>query len=182
MRGRGAVLLVAAMMIALTGTGCKKKVPGPGDEVGGGALGLEESTVRGGGVGAGEGTLAAQQAGIAPGQMASGPLKDIQFDFDSFDLNETARQILQDNADWLLAHSQTRVELEGHCDDRGTVEYNLALGAKRAAAAKTYLVSLGVDDGRVTTISYGEELPLCTEKTESCWQRNRRDHFVVVGD
>jgi len=74
------------------------------------------------------------------------------------------------------------VEIEGHCDERGTVEYNLALGAKRAGAAKEYLVALGVAADRLSTISYGEELPLCTDHGEDCWQRNRRAHLVVVSE
>ena len=75
--------------------------------------------------------------------------------------------------------TSTKVTVEGHCDERGTVEYNLALGAKRARAAKDYLVALGVSGDRLTTISYGEELPLCHENNESCWQQNRRAHVVM---
>jgi peptidoglycan-associated lipoprotein len=112
----------------------------------------------------------------------TGPLHDIHFDYDSFDLDESARQTLQEDADWLKDHPEARVEIEGHCDNRGTVEYNLALGAKRAAAAKSYLIALGIGRDRLTTISYGEELPLCQEETESCWSRNRRAHLVVVGN
>ena len=97
-------------------------------------------------------------------------------------MTEVARKVLQENGTWLIENGGMRVELEGHCDERGTVEYNLALGAKRASAAKTYLASLGVDGERITTISYGEELPLCTDKTEECWQKNRRAHFVVMGE
>ena len=89
---------------------------------------------------------------------------------------------LRDNGNWLKDHPQAKVEIEGHCDERGTVEYNLALGAKRARAAKDYLVALGVAADRLTTISYGEELPLCHEHTEECWQKNRRAHFVVLGE
>src|SRR2546427_11342726 len=78
--------------------------------------------------------------------------------------------------------AQSKAEVEGHCDERGTVEYNLALGAKRARAAKDYLSALGVSADRLTTISYGEELPLCHEHNEECWARNRRAHFVVLGE
>jgi peptidoglycan-associated lipoprotein len=107
-------------------------------------------------------------------------LDDIHFDYDSFDLTDEARPILQRNADWLSSNRGAQVEIEGHCDDRGTVEYNLALGSKRAAAAKAYLVSLGISPDRLTTISYGEELPLCHDATESCWASNRRARFVVA--
>jgi peptidoglycan-associated lipoprotein len=180
--GRGGMWLVAVVVIALVGAGCPKKSPGPGEE--GATGGMEEEGMGGTGstgMGAtGRGSLGRAQAGLSPEGGMAGPLKDINFDFDSYDLNDAARRILQENADWLGEHQESRLELEGHCDSRGTVEYNLALGAKRAAAAKTYLVSLGVAAGRITTISYGEELPLCTDNTESCWQRNRRAHFVVA--
>jgi peptidoglycan-associated lipoprotein len=109
---------------------------------------------------------------------ASGPLKEIRFAFDSYDLTSEARAILQANAAWLKANPSASVEIEGHCDERGTTEYNLALGAKRARAALDYLVSLGISVGRIKTTSYGEELPLCKESTENCYEKNRRDRFV----
>jgi peptidoglycan-associated lipoprotein len=107
-------------------------------------------------------------------------LSDIHFDYDSFDLSNEARNTLQSHADWLRRNGN-RVEVEGHCDERGTVEYNLALGAKRAKAVREYLINLGVDANQLSTISYGEELPLCKDATESCWQQNRRVHFLSVG-
>jgi peptidoglycan-associated lipoprotein len=110
-----------------------------------------------------------------------GPLKEVYFAFDSFDLQPDARATLKTNADWLKANQSSRVEIEGHSDERGTNEYNLALGAKRAQAAKDYLVTLGIPAERLSTISYGEELPVCKEQTEDCWQKNRRDRFVVTG-
>jgi peptidoglycan-associated lipoprotein len=156
----------------LVGCGGKKRDADLGDERGG-ALG-EESL---------GGSLAAARAGkLGSEAVPQGPLRDVYFAYDSFDLDDEARTTLQGHAAWLQEHSQARVEIEGHCDDRGTIEYNLALGAKRAAAAKSYLVSLGVSAERITTISYGEELPLCQDPTESCWQRNRRGHFVVIGN
>ena len=109
-----------------------------------------------------------------------GPLKEIYFAFDKYDLSPDARATLKSNADWLKANPAARVEIEGHCDERGTNEYNLALGAKRAQAAKDYLVSLGTVAGRLSTISYGEEVPVCREHNEECWQKNRRDRFVVT--
>jgi peptidoglycan-associated lipoprotein len=110
---------------------------------------------------------------------AGGPLKDVNFDFDSAALSETARATLRANADWLKSNSAARVQIEGHCDERGTAEYNMALGAKRAQAAMDYLTTLGIAANRLSTISYGEEIPVCKEKTEECWARNRRARFVV---
>ncbi|HXG51622.1 MAG TPA: peptidoglycan-associated lipoprotein Pal [candidate division Zixibacteria bacterium] len=111
---------------------------------------------------------------------AEGPLKDIHFAFDRYDLSPAARDILKANAAWLKANPSARVQIEGHCDERGTNEYNLALGAKRAEAAKNYLVSLGIAAGRLSTVSYGEEIPVCKEHNEGCWQKNRRARFVVT--
>lgn len=111
---------------------------------------------------------------------AASPLRDIYFDFDRYDLKADARETLKTNADWLKANPSARVEVEGHCDERGTNEYNLALGAKRAQAAKDYLASLGISKERLSTISYGEELPACKDKTEECWQKNRRARFAVI--
>ncbi len=108
-----------------------------------------------------------------------GLIGDVYFAFDQADLEPEAREQLSRNASWLNENPEYMATIEGHCDDRGTNEYNLALGERRSNAAKSYLVSLGVSDGRLSTISYGEERPVCTEPTESCWQRNRRAHFVV---
>lgn len=114
------------------------------------------------------------------GRGEQGPLADVFFAFDSIDLSDNAREILKTNADWLRENPRAKVEIEGHTDSRGTIEYNLALGAKRANAARDYLVSLGVSSDRLTTISYGKELQVCQEETESCWAENRRAHFVVL--
>jgi peptidoglycan-associated lipoprotein len=110
----------------------------------------------------------------------SGPLKDIYFDFDSHNLNADAREILRANANWLKSNSAARAEIEGHSDERGTNEYNLALGAKRAQTAKEFLATLGIGAERLSTISYGEEIPTCKDASENCWQRNRRARFVVL--
>ena len=103
--------------------------------------------------------------------------EEIHFDFDKYVLTPKAMMILDEKASYLREHPEMRVLIEGHCDERGTNEYNLALGDRRANSAKNYLVKSGVMESRITTISYGEEQPLCTEHTESCWWRNRRDHF-----
>jgi len=120
------------------------------------------------------------QEGKAPVTPASSPLKDVLFDFDRYDLSSDARTTLRGNAEWLKSNPSVRVEIEGHCDDRGTNEYNLALGAKRAQAAREYLSTLGVATDRLSTISYGEEIPVCKEQTESCWRQNRRARFVIL--
>ncbi|HTN71116.1 MAG TPA: peptidoglycan-associated lipoprotein Pal [Methylomirabilota bacterium] len=114
---------------------------------------------------------------ITPG---SSPLKDVFFDFDRYDLRGDARETLKVNADWLKKNPSARVEIEGHCDERGTNEYNLALGAKRAQASKDYLVTLGISGERLSTISYGSEIPVCKEHEENCWRQNRRDRFVII--
>jgi peptidoglycan-associated lipoprotein len=110
-----------------------------------------------------------------------GLLGDVFFDFDRSDIRPSEQSALQKNADLLKKYDFLRVTVEGHCDERGTVEYNLALGERRARAAYDYLVSLGVPADRLKTVSYGKEVPVCTESTEACWQRNRRAHFTVTG-
>ena len=118
---------------------------------------------------------------LKQGQTAAGgPLKDIGFNFDSAALSDDARATLRANADWLKANATARIQIEGHCDDRGTAEYNMALGAKRAQAAMDYLATLGITANRMSTISYGEEIPVCKEHTEDCWAKNRRDRFVIA--
>ncbi len=103
---------------------------------------------------------------------------DIHFAFDKYDLNEKAKRILTEIAEYLKKCPEITVTIEGNCDERGSNEYNLALGWKRANEAKKFLVALGVDPSRIITISYGEEKPICFEHNEACWAKNRRDHFV----
>jgi len=124
-------------------------------------------------------SLDALQKGTLGKATGEGPLRDINFEFDRYDLSPDMRAILKSHAAWLKANPQVKVEIEGHCDERGTNEYNLALGAKRAESAKRYLSDLGISPSRLSTISYGEELPLCKEQNETCWAKNRRAHFVV---
>lgn len=128
----------------------------------------------------GASSLDALQQGRSSATPGSSPVKDIYFNFDSFNLRADARETLKANADWMKNNPSARVEVEGHCDERGTNEYNLALGAKRAQAARDYLVTLGIGPNRLSTISFGEEIPVCTEKTEECWQKNRRSRFVIT--
>lgn len=126
------------------------------------------------------GSLDDLQKGGGSAAQSSGPLKDVSFGFDKYDLSNEARAILKANADWLKANPSARVQIEGHCDERGTVEYNLALGSKRAQAAKDYLETLGISATRLSVISYGEEIPVCREANESCWEKNRRARFVIT--
>jgi peptidoglycan-associated lipoprotein len=111
----------------------------------------------------------------------AGLLAEIHFDFDKADIREDARAILAKNAEALKKFDFLHITVEGHCDERGTAEYNLALGERRAKAAYDYLVSLGVPAERMKTVSYGKEVPVCQEHNEDCWQRNRRDKFTVTG-
>ncbi|MBV9571054.1 MAG: peptidoglycan-associated lipoprotein Pal [Alphaproteobacteria bacterium] len=104
----------------------------------------------------------------------------VHFDYDRYELRDEDRSVLQRQAEWLQKYAQVRVTIEGNCDERGTREYNLALGARRANAVKEYLVSLGVSGGRVDTISYGKERPVCTESSEDCNAQNRRGVTTVV--
>ena len=166
-RERSIALCALVVALALAGCAAKKK-PGLGE-------------AEGQGVGQGQlggGSLDKFKQGLGPSE--GGPLQDVHFDYDRYDLRSEDRTTLQHNADWLKEHATAKVEIEGHCDNRGTVEYNLALGAKRAKAVKDYLVSLGIAADHLSTISYGEELPLCREDTEECWARNRRAHSVVL--
>jgi peptidoglycan-associated lipoprotein len=103
------------------------------------------------------------------------------FDFDSHAIRADAQATLQKQAAWLQKYPQVRLVVEGHCDERGTREYNLALGDRRAYAVKEFLVSLGVDANRLTTKSYGKERPICSESDEACWAQNRRGYSLVTG-
>jgi peptidoglycan-associated lipoprotein len=111
---------------------------------------------------------------------AEKPLTDVYFALDQSTLQDDGRAALTKDADWLRKWGSTKITLEGHCDSRGTTEYNLALGERRAQAAKDYLVSLGIGADRILTISKGKESPFCTEENESCWSQNRRGHFVIT--
>jgi peptidoglycan-associated lipoprotein len=103
---------------------------------------------------------------------------DIHFDYDSYSIQDKFRQVLDDLSAWLVGNNAILL-VEGHCDNRGTREYNLALGDRRALSVKDYLLASGVPDLKIETVSYGEERPVCREESESCWSRNRRGHFVI---
>jgi peptidoglycan-associated lipoprotein len=167
------LLTLALICVSLGVAGCSSKkaesVGGLGN--GGAPTGTEPDkrstleTVAGGGTIGGEG----------------GPLSDIHFGYNDYTVQPQDSSILRSNATWLQDHPNANVQVEGNCDERGSEEYNIALGAKRAQSAKDYLTTLGISPSRISTISYGKELQVCQEHEESCWQRNRRDHFVVSG-
>jgi len=168
-------LVCALMATALLAGGCSGKRRGAG-----GAGSEEMGGVGGAGIGdegfGGQSSLQQfQEGGMVHG---GGPYRDILFGYDSYRIDDRGLAALRENASLLQADASRRIEIEGHCDDRGASEYNLALGAKRARAVKDALVGLGISADRLDTVSYGEELPLCREETENCWAMNRRAHLV----
>ena len=192
MRG---VLLVPAALLFLVVSGCAKQpatmpataAPAPGASSGS-TVGSRPAAAESG-MGAG-GAGAAATAGGAAGSastarplprdfMANAAIKDINFDFDKYDIRPVDTKILDANAAWLKSNPRSLLLIEGHADERGTPEYNLALGERRAKAAMGYLVALGILANRISIISYGQEQGLCKEHSEACWARNRRDHFLV---
>jgi peptidoglycan-associated lipoprotein len=143
--------------------------------------------------GAGGSATATASVSVTPAPVAEAPavqpsvsdlfdqnVKDAYFDLDKSDLREDARAALTKDAEFLRSYPQVHVSIEGHCDERGSTEYNLGLGQRRAEAAKNYLISLGIPADRMETTSWGKERPFCTEHDESCWQQNRRGHFVLA--
>jgi len=121
----------------------------------------------------------AEDFAISDSSGEGGPLEDIHFDYNQAQLTDQARQVLDRHAVWLRAHRSARVRVEGHCDERGTVEYNLALGEQRASTARDYLVGLGIGAERLGIVSFGKERPLDPGRDEAAWARNRRAHFAV---
>jgi peptidoglycan-associated lipoprotein len=121
-----------------------------------------------------------KEPGIAGEVFESKMLKEIHFDFDKYDIRPGDAEILKENAVLLMKNLSVKIQIEGHCDERGTVEYNLALGERRANSAKRYLSSLGITADRISTISYGKEKPLDPGHNEEAWAKNRRDHFIVL--
>ena len=107
-------------------------------------------------------------------------IKAVYFNFDKSFIRDDAKAIMKANAAWLKANPSAKIRIEGNCDERGTVEYNQVLGQRRTVSAKKYLTGLGVSGHRISLISYGKEKPICSEHDETCWQKNRRDDFVVV--
>jgi peptidoglycan-associated lipoprotein len=114
-------------------------------------------------------------------QLFASKMQDVFFDYDSYDVTQQYQRVLQTDMQFLQQHPNIKFTIEGHCDERGSTEYNLALGDNRANSTKQALVSLGIPADRIRTISYGKEKPFCTESTEACWSQNRRAHFVYQG-
>ena len=114
------------------------------------------------------------------GELFREAVKDAFFNYNKSDLGPEAKESLLKNAEFLNLHREIRFTIEGHCDERGSEEYNLGLGDRRVASAKKYMVSLGIAEGRIETTSYGKERPFCTEHNEACWRQNHRGHFVMV--
>ncbi len=164
-----AMVSVGLMLVV---AGCSSKKPAPIDN----GNNPNPNQLNGSNIGSSNSSLEDWKNGKFGSQ---GPLSDIHFGYNDYTIQDQDGSVLKSNASWLQAHPQTRVQVEGHCDERGSEEYNMALGAKRAQAAKDYLLTLGVGGSRVSTISYGKELPLCQDHDESCWAQNRRDHFAV---
>jgi peptidoglycan-associated lipoprotein len=133
--------------------------------------GQDQTILPGGGAGGG--------GGMAGGPVSGSDLQDIYFDYDRFTVRTDGVRPMEQNARWLRAHKSQNVLIEGHCDERGTQAYNLVLGEKRARSAKRYLEDLGIPGSQLQITSYGENRPVCNEQTESCYQRNRRAHFVA---
>lgn len=171
-------VVVLGVSLAVAVTGCPRRgAVTPTDDS------LDRAGITGGGLDehalAAGSSLERAKRGLPPEE--DGVLRDVHFGYDDFALDGPAQDALAANASWLRDNAVARVELEGHCDDRGTLEYNLALGARRAKSVKDYLLTSGIAADRIATISYGEELPLCHDATETCWARNRRVHFVILG-
>jgi peptidoglycan-associated lipoprotein len=164
---RTTVIGLCVLAIALSGCPGKHK-KGAGED---GAGGLGDESLA-------SSSLSRVQKGLGPEE--DGILKDIHFGYDSAEIESGERDRLAQNVEWLRQNPRAKIELEGHCDSRGTIEYNLGLGSKRAKSVKDYYVGQGIDGGRLSTISYGKELPLCQEESEQCWARNRRVHAVLL--
>jgi peptidoglycan-associated lipoprotein len=190
------VTLVGVVLTSAWLSGCATRSPGstPGDRTDGAA----RATLKAGGPGVGEpgtggggpGSAGADRAGPRPGTAIpplpsptsfdeTAALRDVHFDFDQYRLRPDAAQILEESAQWLKTRERALLLIEGHADERGTGEYNLALGERRASTARDYLIALGVERARIAVVSYGKERPLCVDRTEACWAQNRRAHFLV---
>ncbi|HJR52723.1 MAG TPA: peptidoglycan-associated lipoprotein Pal [Gemmatimonadota bacterium] len=177
MLGRRLTLLTVTALALGLAVGCSRKQPPATDD----RPRAEPPPTTDNSADADAAARAEEEARLAR-EAAYGSIQDmIFFEFDRSDLREDARQTLQAKAEALRQFPDIRVRIEGHADERGTVEYNLALGERRADAARTYLIDLGIDSDRMTTISYGEERPAVEGSNEAAWSQNRRDEFVIIG-
>lgn len=167
------VSLITVLMASMVMVSCKSKPKDPNAGPVGGAEGQSlDPNVSSGDTGTFDAT------GSDSGKING--LSSVNFEYDSANLSTDSRRRLADNAEWIKTNTNATVQVEGHCDSRGSVEYNLALGERRAKAVKAYLVSLGIDSKRLTIISYGEEKPLVTGESEDAFAKNRRANFVPL--
>ena len=181
------VLVVPAALLILVASGCAKRpatlqasAPSPGAGASSTAGRPQPASQSGTAASRAAGRTDNATARPAPRDfMAIAALKDINFDFDKYDIRPGDAKTLDANAGWLKDNAKNLVLIEGHCDERGTPEYNLALGERRAKATMSYLVAQGVQASRISIVSYGEERPLCKEHGEACWAKNRRAHFLI---
>ncbi len=177
------LVLLMVLALVLVPSGCKKKAPADMDtaddaaDQAGGQSESREDLDSGDIIGLGSESLLDSELGAL---LTDLELKDVHFAFDRYDLTITAQTMLRENAEWLRANPGMQIIVEGHCDERGSNEYNLALGERRAETVKNYLVSLGIDESRMRAISYGEEMPLDPASNEAAWAKNRRGHLLVV--
>lgn len=179
---RSAPVIVSLLALAVMVTGCPKR---PGTAISSapapsGSAGTSQSSSAMVPAAAASPSRGSALAPPRPSEFsASSGLKEIHFDFDKYAIRPDDAKILDANAAWLKSRPEDLVLIEGHCDERGTSEYNLALGERRAKAAMTYLVGQGIQAGRITLISYGKEKPACASHDEGCWATNRRAQFLV---
>jgi peptidoglycan-associated lipoprotein len=186
-RSSTGLVLTLAALVALAACGGKKRPPALATDPGGGPSSTARESVPTQAIDEGpdlralegEGAEGADLHGWPTGAVPGGPLADVRFRYDSAELSDEARATLERHALWLQANRDARVTVEGHCDERGTVDYNLALGELRARAARDYLVGLGVAPERVRTVSFGKERPLDPGSGEAAWAKNRRAAFAV---
>ncbi len=180
-------LMAIPMILAFALVGCAKQptttgtsAPAPGGAVGMNVVspgGMQPASATAGGGRSMSGSGATRPA--LEGFRAAADLVDVHFEFDKADVREADAPKLDANAGWLKSNTDHLVVIEGHCDERGTTEYNTALGDRRAKATMNYLVSRGVPASRITVVSYGEERPACAQHADDCWAKNRRAHFLV---
>ena len=199
MRHMRGVLIAPTALLILVASGCSKQpvtmpasttpAPSPGASSGATAAGRSQPPAPAAQSGAAVGGASRATPGPTDGATAARPsprdfaaiaaLKDVNFDFDKYDIRPADTKILDASAAWLKTNPRHLLLIEGHSDERGTPDYNLVLGERRAKAAMSYLVAQGIQASRISIISYGEELGLCKEQTDACWARNRRAHFLV---
>ena len=179
-----AVLVLS--VAALVAVGCAKKqtvksegTQGPGAATGPGAIGAPMTEAPPPSMGATPATPPSMAPGVAVTEERLSQFDDVRFDFDKSDVKDDGRKTCRVVADFLKKNPSARIQIEGHCDERGTSEYNMALGERRATAVMTYLVSLGVSKGALSTVSFGKEKPLDPGHDEGAWAKNRRAHFVL---